>query len=206
MNNSDIPTRLMRTTGPLSPEERAKKQKRFLTAFRKSGNIKYACQSAGIHRSTYYEWRDHDEAFKAYLPDAVEDAHDTLEFAAYDRAVQGVESHVVSVGKVVYEEVPVLDAEGNQKFDKNNKPITKPGKPITERKYSDPLLITLLKAHIPERYKDKQQVDITTQSSVQDALLTQYMTDEEIDVIESIMNHARIRKTEADEKSHSSPA
>ena len=143
-------------------------QSLFLEAFRESGNIKYSCKVAGIHRSTYYDWRDRDEAFKAELPDATEDANDTLEFAAYDRAVRGVESYVVSMGRVVYEEEQARDKAGNPLLDKNDQPIMKRGKPIIERKYSDALLTTLLKARMPEKYKDKQQVDLNAQANPQD--------------------------------------
>jgi hypothetical protein len=166
--NSDIPTRLTRTSGPLTPEQRITKQMRFLRVFRESGNIKASCKAAGIHRSTYYDWRDHDEAFKAELPDASEDANDTLEFAAYDRAVRGVESHVVSMGRVVYEEEQARDKSGNPLLDSNDRPIMLRGKPIIERKYSDALLTTLLKARMPEKYKDKQQVDLNAQANPQD--------------------------------------
>jgi len=156
--NSGIPTRTTRISGPLTPEQRERKQARFLKEYRESGNIKYSCKVAGIHRSTFYEWRDHDEVFKAQLPDAAEDARDTLEFAAYDRAVKGVESFVVSMGRMVYEEIPMLDDEGKPKLDKHDEPMMKHGKPLVERKYSDSLLITLLKANMPKKYKDKVEL------------------------------------------------
>jgi hypothetical protein len=148
--------------GPLSPEQRVRKQARFLGAYRASGNVMYSCKVAGISRQTYYDWRDRDEMFKAELPDAMQDAHDTLELAAYERAVQGVESYVVSMGRVVYEDVPLLDEEGKPKLNKDGGQIMLRGKPIVERKYSDSLLTTLLKANMPEKYRDKQEIDLTT--------------------------------------------
>jgi hypothetical protein len=141
--------------GPLSPEQRERKQARFLKAYRESGNIKASCKAAGINRSTFYDWRDHDEVFQAQLPDAMEDARDTLEYAAYERAVKGIESPVVSMGRIVYEEVPVLDEHGKPQQDEHGKPLMQHGKPLMERKYSDALLTTLLKANLPKKYKDK---------------------------------------------------
>ena len=157
--DSDTPTRVTRISRPLTPVERARKQQRFLKEYRESGNIKHSCKVAGINRSTFYEWRDHDEAFKAQLPDAVEDAHDTLEYAAHERAVRGVESFVVSMGRVVYEDIPVLDEQGKPKLNKNQDTIMRRGKAIKERKYSDQLLITLLKANMPEKYKDQTRME-----------------------------------------------
>lgn len=147
-----------RRGGPLTPEQRERKQARFLKAYRESGNIKYSCEVAVISRQAYYDWRDHDEAFKVQLPDAIEDAHDTLEFAAYERAVKGVESYVVSMGRMVYEEIPALDKEGKPKLNGDGGQIMLRGKPLVERKYSDSLLITLLKANMPKKYKDKVEL------------------------------------------------
>lgn len=127
-----------RNRGPLSPEERTRKQTRFLARYRASGNVMHACTYAGIHRSTFYEWRDHDAAFKARLAEVEPDVDDTLEAAAFERAVKGVPSFVVSQGKLVY---------GPNK------------KPLIERKYSDTLLVTLMKARMPEKYKDRSQIE-----------------------------------------------
>lgn len=122
---------------PLTPKQRAVKQKKFLEAYRKVGIVKYACAEAHINRSTYKYWRDHDPEFVAQLPDAIEDAHDTLELAAYSQAVLGIEEYVVNMGQVVFYQ----------------------GKPLTTRKYAPSLLQTLLKANMPEKYKDKQALE-----------------------------------------------
>lgn len=123
--------------GPFTPEQRKKKQQIFLKLYRECANIKASCKAAGINRSTFYNWRDRDPAFAAQLSEAEKDADDTAEAALYDRAIKGVESYVVSNGRVVY-----LD-----------------DKPLKERKYSDSLLTLLLKARMPEKYKDKQHVE-----------------------------------------------
>src|SRR5579859_5519071 len=96
-DNSDISN--ARKPGPLTPEQAAKKQARFLSFYRNSGNIKFSCKYAGIARSTFYEWRDTDEAFKALVAAAEPDVDDTLDMAAHERAVNGVPSYVVSQGK-----------------------------------------------------------------------------------------------------------
>ena len=119
---------------------RAHRQARFLKKYRETANIKVSCKAAGISRQTYYDWRDEDGAFKAQLAEADLEAMDTLEYAAHDRAVNGIPSYVVSQGKLVY---------GPDKH------------PLIEHKYSDTLLITLLKARMPEKYKDKSSVEHT---------------------------------------------
>lgn len=152
-NLDNLDTYYARKSGPLSPEQRLKKQIRFLNAFSKTGNVMHSCKFAGINRQTFYDWRDNDPVFAFHLENyAREDAIDNLEYAAYDRAVTGIPSYVVSHGRIVYEDVPDLDGNGKPKLDKNGEIITKRGKPLIERKYSDALHIALLKANRPEKY------------------------------------------------------
>jgi hypothetical protein len=134
------------------------KQKKFLKAYGECGVVKRACQFAKIHRTTFYVWRDRDEGFKACLPFFEEDANDTLEYAAYVQSVLGTEEPAVSMGQLVYEYEPVIE-NGEPKLDSKGKPVMKRGKQTIIKKYSPQLLITLLKARMPEKYKDKQQVE-----------------------------------------------
>lgn len=136
----NLDTSYARKAGPLAPDQRAKKQEKFLKMYRETANIKYSCAYAGVNRQTFYDWRDHDAEFAARLPDANEDANDTLEFAAHDRAVNGVVSYVVSQGKLVY---------------------GPDNKPLVERKYSDSLLTLLLKARLPAKYKEQKQLEVS---------------------------------------------
>lgn len=145
---------------PLTPKQREAKQKKFLRAYSEVGIIKYACKYAGINRSTYKYWCDHYPDFKALLPAVKEEANETLEFAAYEQA-RGIEEPLVSMGQVVYLSDPVLDAQGNPTYDEKNRPITKRGKMVMVKKYSPSVLITLLKANMPEKYRDKSAIEHT---------------------------------------------
>lgn len=146
---------------PLTEKQRAVKQQKFLKALGEHGVVKYACKYAGINRSTYKYWKDHYPDFAALLPDTFSDRNDTLEYAAYNQAVDGVPSYVVNQGRIVYHEVPIMNEDGTPKLDKNGNEVMKRGKPIIERKYAPNLLITLLKANMPEKYKDKASFEHT---------------------------------------------
>ncbi len=171
-------------------EQKRKRQARFLKAFRESGNIKHSCKVAGINRSTYYDWKATDALFQAELAEAEKEANDTLEYAAYERAVKGVESYVVSMGKIVYEEIPVLDADGNPKLDKRGNPIVKRGKAIKERKYSDSLLITLLKARMPEKYKERHEHTGKNGGPIEIKRTLHRLSDDELDLLEQLARKA----------------
>jgi hypothetical protein len=146
---------------PLTPEQRLRKQQRFLKAYGEHGVVKYACKFAGISRQTYKNWRDNDKEFQAQLPDVKEDAHDTLEFAAYTQAVDGVDEPAISMGQVVYEYEPELDENGEQVYDNRGKPVMKRGNMVTIKKYSPQVLITLLKANMPEKYRERTQMELS---------------------------------------------
>jgi hypothetical protein len=179
---------------PLTPEQRAKKQERFLKALGEHGVVKAACKYAGISRQTYKNWRDHDEAFQSQLPDVYEERNDTLEYAAYEQAVIGVFEPLVSMGQPVYELIPVLDKNGDPVLDRKGKPKTE-RKMLTRRVLAPSLLQTLLKAHLPEKYKDRSSVDlhanVSTPADRNQMLAT--MNEEELDQLETLLHAAQER-------------
>ncbi len=113
-------------------------KKRFLAHFREFGNVTAACRAAGIkRRGTIYEWQEHDEAFATAFREAELEATDLLEAEARRRAVEGVrtEMPVLYRGRVI--------------------------QTVIETKYSDTLLIFLLKARAPERFRDNVRLEHT---------------------------------------------
>lgn len=104
---------------------------RFIQALRNSGNVRASCQAAGIDRSTVYKAREKSKEFAEAWDEALEEAVDTLEAAAWTRARDGVTRRepVMYKGEKVGEKV------------------------ITE--YSDQLMTLLLKAHRPDKYRER---------------------------------------------------
>jgi hypothetical protein len=104
---------------------------RFLKAFRDTGNIRISCTIAGCARKTAYRHRARDPAFRDAWDAAEQDAADLLELEAHNRALHGVVKPVFHEGREVG-------------F-------------VTE--YSDLLLIALLRAHRPEKYRAGFNID-----------------------------------------------
>jgi hypothetical protein len=98
----------------------------FLKNLATSANVSVACQRAGVSRSTAYRVRATDDEFAEAWEDAIDEAVDALEGEAHRRAVEGTLEPVYQGGKQVGE----------------------------IRKYSDTLLIFLLKAHRPEKFRE----------------------------------------------------
>ncbi len=108
------------------------KKEKFLEAFRQTGNVTEAAEKAGVNRATPYKWRKKDPKFAKAWEEAEQEAADRLEREAWRRAVEGVEEPVYYKGKQI----------------------------DSIRKYSDTLLIFLLKGNRPEKYADRVKQEI----------------------------------------------
>jgi hypothetical protein len=115
---------------PKSPELEEAREK-FLAALSEGYAVKYACIAAGVTRSRVYAWRDEDAGFRAAWDAALADGTETLEQEARRRAVEGTEEPIYQQGNLIG----------------------------TVRKYSDTLLIFLLKGRKPDTYRDNVAVD-----------------------------------------------
>lgn len=119
----------------MTQRQMQRRKKLFLEHFAVHGNVSYGADHAGIQRSTVYRWQEHDDAFAAAYREAEIKATETLEAEARRRAVVGVDK-----------QRRVYDNRGNL-IDE-----------YTETTYSDTLLIFLLKARAPEKYRDRHDI------------------------------------------------
>jgi hypothetical protein len=103
------------------------KRAKFLARLVEGASIHAAATAAGIGRTTAYEWRDAEPEFAAAWDEAVEAGTDALEDEAIRRARSGVDEPVYYQG----EKVGVV------------------------RRYSDTLLIFMLKARRPDKFKER---------------------------------------------------
>jgi hypothetical protein len=121
------------------------RKKRFLEAFALNGNISAACQASSVGRTSVYEWQEKDESFVQAFRLAEIESTERLEAEAYRRAHDGVikETPIMHNGQVAYT--------------------------VVEHKYSDTLLIFLLKARNPAKYRELPNIDPTERVSLADA-------------------------------------
>jgi Bacteriophage Sf6, terminase small subunit-like len=114
----------------------------FLGALTEGVSVTAACDRAVITRRTVYDWRDADPEFAKAWDEAIEAGTDRLEDEAVRRAYEGIDDPVFYQG-------------------------VKCG---VVRKYSDTLLIFMLKARRPEKFKDRVATDHTVHKSFEDWL------------------------------------
>jgi hypothetical protein len=119
---------------------------KFCEALSLTGNVRLSCIATGVGRSTAYDERKRNPDFAASWDSALDEATDVLEQEAARRAVHGVDEPVTSGGKLVMVDGEVTDPETGEK-----KTVKVP---LMVRKYSDTLLIFLLKGARPQKYRD----------------------------------------------------
>ncbi len=119
----------------LTPE----RQQRFLGFVAETGNVSRAIALAGTSRTRVYTLRHNDPAFREAWDQADEIAADHLEEEAWRRAVEGFDEPVVSGGKLVRDEA---------------------GDAVMVRRYSDTLLLALLRARRPGKFNKRLSADI----------------------------------------------
>ena len=105
--------------------------KAFLNALARTGNVAGSAELVGMSRAAAYKARRTNKRFAAKWEEAIDVATDAMELEARRRGMSGVAEPVYYQGQQV----------GHV------------------QKYSDVLLIFLLKAHRPEKYRDHHVVE-----------------------------------------------
>lgn len=111
---------------------------RFLIALAQSGNPSVACRASTMPRREVNLLRQNDDDFAAAYHEAMDEAADLLEAEAWRRALEGVAEPIVKAGKPVF------------------CPTT--GEAIMVRRYSDSLLMLLLRGSKPGKYSTRPAV------------------------------------------------
>jgi hypothetical protein len=142
------------------------KRKPFLLAYSMLGTVTHAADAVGMDSKTHQNWKNQTgkdgeltgaaKAYREAFDVAQEHASDILELEARRRAVEGVTDAVYYMGEVVGE----------------------------KRTYSDQLLMFMLKALRPEKFREKVQADVTATLKLED-LVSASMKDAQFQVIES---------------------
>ncbi len=150
-------------------------KQRAIEALAKGCTVSEAAKAANVVRGTIYAHLSKDDDFQTAFDDAVEQGTEVLESEATNRATNGVEEPVIYQGQPTYlyernadgtiktKTVKYTDETGETArrvepvmlLDANGKPRV-----LTVRKPSDTLMIFLLKARRPGKYRDN--IDLTS--------------------------------------------
>ena len=107
------------------------KDGKFLATLAKTADVTVSAKAAGYSRRSVYEWREIDDTWRGNWEAAWHRGVDAMEEEARRRAIDGVNKAVYHKGQIVgYEKV-----------------------------YSDNLLMFMLKARRPERFRENSSVE-----------------------------------------------
>jgi len=123
-------------------DKRQAAQQAFLAAYELAGTITDAAKAASVQRTSHYDWLAQDPKYPALFEQAHEIFCDSLQAEAVRRGRDGVRRYKFHQG------TPILD------------PVT--GDFYCENDYSDPMLMKLLQANLPDKYSDRQRVSHET--------------------------------------------
>ena len=115
------------------------KKAAFLLVFPDEGTVTHAAARVGIDRATHYRWLHDDAAYASAFAEAEVKATDNMEREARRRAIEGTDEPVYQGGKLI----------GHI------------------RKYSDTLLIFMMKAAMPAKYRERVDVTLDIRNAVE---------------------------------------
>lgn len=107
-------------------------------------HVGQSCEKAGISRKTAYGWRRENEDFAAAWEQAMKEGFVALEDEMHRRGYQGVDKPVFHNGVKV----------------------------ATVKEFSDTLAIFLAKAHDPNKYRERTDVNITGRLDIAEAIVS----------------------------------
>lgn len=134
--------RTAKNYGPIAVSLR--KRKAFLKYLRQTGKVAFSARKAGFADTSYlHKLKQQDEEFAAEWAAAIDAAMDRFEDEAIRRAVEGVDKAVMYKGEVVH----------------------------YEKEYSDQLLMFMLRAGRPDKFRDNVNVSGTISANIGVAIL-----------------------------------
>ncbi len=137
------------------------RQTAFLAAFAQTGNITEAAAAVQMDREDHYRWMRGDETYPPRYEVAEQIAADYLEQEARRRAVEGLREYKFHQGQPIIDprtRKPLLDDTGKPVINPETKQVIYEGEPYFEHKYSDTLLIFLMKGAMPDKYRERREV------------------------------------------------
>lgn len=116
---------------------------KFLFHLREVPNVTRAARLCGLSPKSFRNHKKSNATFSEAWDDALEEAIETCELEVHRRAFEGTDKPITYMGNVTG----------------------------TYKEYSDSLATFLLKAHRPERYRERTEIDMTVTMSVAERLV-----------------------------------
>lgn len=127
------------------------KRASFLKAYVSTASITRAARAARIERALHYRWLEDDPEYVKAFQAAQIEAATLLEDEAVRRAYEGVKKPLTYQGQFTYRK------RHNPKTNK----LEEYGAPLAIIEYSDTLMMFLLRGFSPEKYRDRNSMEVS---------------------------------------------
>lgn len=140
----------------------------FCAALAETGIVAKACKAVDVSRQAAYGWRDNIPEFATAWDKALKIGITALEDEAHRRAFDGVDKPLTHQGQFTYlRDFGAIDPATGERYQPEFAPVMHDteGHPklATMKDYSDTLAIFLLKAHNPDKYRERQDIHLSGQ-------------------------------------------
>jgi len=133
----------------------------FLAAYIRTASVTRAARAAKVERRIHYTWLEEDPEYVKAFSAAKVEAAQLLEDEAIRRAHEGVDEPLTYKGQFTYKTRPKKDRNGNPIKIDGKQVLEEYGRPLAVTKYSDALLMFLLKGFLPGKYRDNASVEVS---------------------------------------------
>lgn len=145
--------------------EKERLQRAFLAAYATCGSVTGAARAVGCDRAAHYAWMHNDPSYPERYRQAHEESCESLEIEARRRAVDGVLEPQFYKGEM---------CRGSN------------GDPVGIQKYSDTLLIFLMKGAMPDKYKENWKGEISGPNNGPVRIDLSKLTDEQLEQLNNL--------------------
>lgn len=161
---------------PTPPE----KFDQFLAVLREVPNVSEACRRVGVSDTVFRVRRRVSPEFAAEWDEAIEQGLDNAEAIAHQRAFYGANKPLTHQGQIIHKRdysARVVDPEtGLERYvEPHLAPLLRDTHgnliPETVPEVSDTLVMFLLKAYRPEKFRERSDVNVTGQIDIANAIL-----------------------------------
>lgn len=152
----------------------------FLVHLQEMPNIARAARKANFSRQVAYNYRGLDPAFAASWDAALAESLERMEEIAHRRGFEGHAKPLVHQGQLTYQRdyaAKEIDPENGQLryVDPMNAPYKRDTDgqliPLTVPEVSDTVLMFMLKAHLPDKYRERTDLNVSGTIDIANAIL-----------------------------------
>lgn len=149
---------------------------KFIGLLREMPNVTRAARLLGHSPQAFRYRKSNDPEFSTAWDEALEEALDNAEAMVHRRAFQGADKVLTYQGHITYlQDFGAIDPATGEHYPPHEAPLLRDAAgrlvPSTVKEYSDQLAMFMLKAHRPDKYRERSDVNVTGSIDIATSIL-----------------------------------